>query len=320
MARLRILAWHRAGSDSLVMMEADEQEGAGAAEEPGLSPVPKAAMTGGAVLAGLLLGLGAGVLFPGGGSPVLRSDMPEAQGETLPQIARSGATGSEAPLVVIDPGHGGFDPGAGGEGGPREKDIVLALALDIREKLLELGGVRVALTREGDRFLPLEQRPALAEQLGADAFISLHADSAPSPDARGANVYVLSARASDREAQALARIENERASGVDLPEGADDVAVILADLMRRETALGSAALSRALERESRGNMPVHAPFRRSANFVVLRSPEMPSVLFEAGYLTNQDDAVRLMDETQRGAIADALARAILTHLLAPEND
>lgn len=272
-----------------------------------------------AVLAGLVLGFGAGLLFPGGGEPVLRRALPEAQGDGLPQIARSGATNAEAPLVVLDPGHGGFDPGAGVEGGMREKDIVLALALEVRRKLLDLGGVRVAMTREGDRFLPLEQRPELAEALGADAFISIHADSAPAPEAQGANVYVLSARASDREAQALARIENESASGIALPDGADDVAVILADLMRRETALGSAALSRAVERESTGRMPVHEPFRRSANFVVLRSPEMAAVLFEAGYLTNEDDATRLEDEARRDAIAEALARAILTYLLAPES-
>ncbi len=284
----------------------------------GASLWQKALAVSGAAALGLLAGFGAGILFPGGGRPVISRELPEPRSDALPEIMTSARTGAEAPLVVIDPGHGGFDPGASGEDGEREKDIVLALAIEVRDRLIELGGVRVALTRDGDRFLPLEQRPQLAEALGADAFISIHADSAPAPEAKGANVYVLSARASDREAQALARIENESASGIGLPEGADDVALILADLMKRETALGSAALSRALERESQGRMPVHQPFRRSANFVVLRSPEMASVLFEAGYLTNPDDANRLGDKARRGAVAQALANAILTHLLAPE--
>lgn len=270
-------------------------------------------LLGTAILAALV-GAGAGLLFPGGGEPVISRDLPPVRGSVLPRIAGSADKG--APLVVIDPGHGGFDPGASSEGGAKEKDVVLALALDVRERLLALGGVRVALTREDDSFLPLEQRPQLAEALGADAFVSIHADSATVADARGANVYVLSARASDREAQALAAIENESASGIDLGEGADDVAAVLADLLKRETAMGSIELALALERESQGRMPVHLPFRRSANFVVLRSAQTPSVLFEAGYLTNPDDAARLADAETRAPVADALARAILTHLLA----
>ncbi|WP_164843899.1 N-acetylmuramoyl-L-alanine amidase family protein [Croceicoccus ponticola] len=275
-------------------------------------------MLAGAIVGGLVVGIASGLAFPGGGEAVVRRALPSPQDEGLPRIVTSGGTGDAAPLVVLDPGHGGFDPGASGENGEREKDVVLALAVDVRARLLAFGGVRVAMTREGDRFLPLEQRPALGEALGADIFVSIHADSAPTADAMGANAYVLSARASDREAQALARIENESASGIDLGNGADDVAMILADLMRRETALGSARLSRAVERESVGRMPVHQPFRRSANFVVLRSPEMASILFEAGYLTNAADAARLQDDARRAEVAEALAKAILTHLLAPK--
>lgn len=266
-----------------------------------------------AILVAGMAGAGAALLFPGGGAPVVSRALPPVRGSVLPRIAGSADKG--APLVVIDPGHGGFDPGASSEAGAKEKDVVLALALDVRQRLLALGGVRVALTREDDSFLPLEQRPQLAEALGADAFVSIHADSATVPDARGANAYVLAARASDREAQALAAIENESASGIDLGEGADDVAAVLADLLKRETAMGSIELAMAMERESVGRMPVHQPFRRAANFVVLRSAETPSVLFEAGYLTNPEDAARLADPKTRAPVADALARAILTHLL-----
>ncbi|MBS7668621.1 N-acetylmuramoyl-L-alanine amidase family protein [Croceicoccus gelatinilyticus] len=272
----------------------------------------------GAVIVGAMAGFGFGVVFPGGGDAVISRQLPALQDAELPRIAVSESTGADAPLVVLDPGHGGFDPGASSAEGAREKDIALALAVSVRDVLLDLGGVRVALTRETDRFLPLEERPRLAEALGADAFVSIHADSAPVPEAQGANVYVLSARASDREAQALARIENESASGLDLPDGADDVAQVLADLMRRETALASVGLATSIDEESLGAMPRHEPFRRSANFVVLRSPELPSVLFEAGYLTNPEDAARLSDPATRQAVAEALARAILTDLLASQ--
>lgn len=272
----------------------------------------------GAVIVGAMAGFGLGIVFPGGGDAVISRQLPALQDAELPRIAVSERTGADAPLVVLDPGHGGFDPGASSAEGAREKDIALALAVSVRDVLLDLGGVRVALTRETDRFLPLEERPRLAEALGADAFVSIHADSAPVPEAQGANVYVLSARASDREAQALARIENESASGLDLPDGADDVAQVLADLMRRETALASVGLATSIDEESEGAMPRHEPFRRSANFVVLRSPELPSVLFEAGYLTNPEDAARLSDPATRQAVAEALARAILTDLLASQ--
>lgn len=278
-----------------------------------------AALMAGAALLGAVVG-GAGALaFPAGGAVIERA-LPAARAAMLPRIMGADRAGGKAPLIVIDPGHGGFDPGASAEDGAREKDVVLALSLAVRDRLLALGGVRVAMTREDDSFLPLEQRPALAEALGASAFVSIHADSAPVPEARGANIYVLSPRASDREALALARVENARGSDLGAAAAMDDVALILADLMKRETTLGSARLARAVERESHGRMPVHPPFRRAANFAVLRSPEMASALFEAGYLTNPDDAARLADPAQRAAIADALARAILTHLLAPGRD
>ncbi|AKM11650.1 hypothetical protein AB433_07995 [Croceicoccus naphthovorans] len=269
-------------------------------------------------IVGLLLGSGLGLAFPAG-YPVVTNALPPASDAALPRIVASDRTGAQAPLVVIDPGHGGFDPGASSPDGAIEKDIALALALAVRDRLIELGGVRVALTREDDRFLPLEARPVLAKALGADAFIAIHADSAPVPEASGANVYVLSARASDRAAQRLANSENRSGGGLPDTGGADDIAAILAELVRREANLESARLSQTMADELRGAMPTHTPFRRSANFAVLRTFERAGVLFEAGYLTNPDDAARLSDPQGRKAIADALASAIVTYLLLPAN-
>jgi len=266
--------------------------------------------------AGAILGIGVALALAHG-DPVIRRALPQAGEAELPRIFTSRRTGAQAPLVVLDPGHGGFDPGASNESGLREKDVALALALAVRDRLLALGGVRVAMTREDDRFLPLQARPALAEGLNADAFVSIHADIASSETASGANAYVLAARASDAEAQALARIQNQSANTLPETARADDVTAILADLMRREAALDSAALAGAVEGQAQGTIPVHAPFRRGGNFVVLRSPEMPSILFEAGYLSSPADTARLSTEAGRDEVARVLADAILAHLLAP---
>lgn len=270
----------------------------------------------------LLLGIAAGLLllaaFPAGGrgEALVTMAMPESRSMAMPRIS-AGRAGNAAPLVVIDAGHGGFDPGATGPSGLAEKDVVLPIALALRERLLELGAVRVALTREGDRFLPLEERVALAESLEPDLFVSIHADSAPVEEARGANVYVLSPRASDAEAMALARDFNAADGAADTGDAAlGDVEAVLAELARRETTLGSARIADRLESRIRAAMPVHGKFRRGANLVVLRSARMPSILFEAGYISNAEDAARIGSEAGREAIVDAMAGAITAGLLA----
>lgn len=275
-----------------------------------------------AVSCALALGMLAGVLlaavFPAGGrgSALVTMAMPGARSMAMPRIS-TGRAGNAAPLVVIDAGHGGFDPGATGPSGASEKDVVLPIALALRERLLELGAVRVAMTREGDRFLPLEERVALAESLDPDLFVSIHADSAPVEEARGANVYVLSPRASDAEAMALARDFNAAGGDADAGDAAlGDVEAVLAELARRETSLGSARIADRLESRVRAAMPVHGKFRRGANLVVLRSARMPSILFEAGYISNAEDAERIGSEAGRKAIVDAMAGAITAGLLA----
>lgn len=268
---------------------------------------------------GVLLGLLLVELFPPGGrgEAVVSHEMPDASAMALPRITQ-GRAGGGAPLVVIDAGHGGFDPGAVGPSGAIEKDVALSIALALRDRLLDLGAVRVALTREDDRFLPLEERVSLAEALEPDLFLSIHADSAPVEEARGGNVYTLSTRASDAEALALAQDINATDNEAGLPEAAvDEVEAILAELARREISLGSARIAGRMEGSVRGAMPVHGKFRRSANLVVLRSARMPSLLFEAGYISNEDDAARLTSDEGRAAIVVALADAITAGLLAP---
>lgn len=272
-----------------------------------------------ALLLGALLGLAALAFAPGGeGRAVLREPLPSAQALSLPRIVSGRRAGASAPLVVIDAGHGGFDPGASGAGGAVEKRIVLSIALALRDRLLELGAVRVALTREDDSFLPLSERVALAEALEADLFVSIHADSAPTETVRGANAYVLAARATDPEALAVARLNNEtHGEGEDADPVAGEVQSILAELARREIALASARLADSLETRVAGRMPVHGVFRRGANLVVLHSVQMPSLLFEAGYISSPDDAARLMSADGRQTIAEVLAEAIVADLLAP---
>jgi N-acetylmuramoyl-L-alanine amidase len=232
----------------------------------------------------------------------------------LPAVTR--ARGENPPLVVIDPGHGGQDPGAPSPfGNVHEKDITLALARAIRDDLARFGRVRVALTRDGDTYLPLEQRYEVARRLGADLFISIHADAAPLNDqARGATIYTLSEVASDREAALLAARENE----ADLIGGAQlspdpGVSLILIDLAQRESMDRSAEFARLLYREAAPVFPFRPDWHRFAAFVVLKAPDIPSILFESGYLTNAVDAAYVQSPQGRSQIADGMRRAIEAH-------
>ncbi len=217
------------------------------------------------------------------------------------------------PLVVIDAGHGGHDPGAAApETGQREKDITLAIARSIKDELLKSGRVRVALTREDDRFLILGERSAIARAIGADLFISIHADAAANREAGGATIYTLSEVASDREAQLLAQRENRAdiVGGVDLGRENRQVASILLDLAQRETMDASAQFARLLNREAKWVIPFRPEFHRMAGFVVLKAPDTPAVLFEAGYLTSEDDVARLTSDEGRTNIAVGVRRAV----------
>jgi N-acetylmuramoyl-L-alanine amidase len=212
------------------------------------------------------------------------------------------------PIVVIDAGHGGRDPGARSVSGEvPEKALTLALARELRDKLVERGRVRVAMTREGDDYLTLEDRASVARRLGAAMFISLHMDSAPNPLARGASIYSLSDVASDAEAAHLAAEQNAGPAGI---EAGGTVETMLADLAMRSQMVASADLASRLVRKSAGRFELRPEPHRFAAFHVLRSAHAPAVLFEAGYLSNVEDEALLRTPRHRSDIALALAQAI----------
>lgn len=217
-----------------------------------------------------------------------------------------------ARVVVIDPGHGGVDPGAIGAGGTQEKEIVLRVGLALREALRARGGYRVIMTRDGDRFVRLSDRVRIARRANADLFISLHADAAAGRTARGAGVYTLSEKSSDREAAALARRENRSdiIAGVDLSDEADDVTSILIDLAQRETMNQSATLAQTVIVELGERVTMRTNPHRFAGFRVLKAPDVPSVLVEIGFLTNRQEEAQLNSARTRRQIAEGLAAAI----------
>lgn len=265
-----------------------------------------------------LLAATASYRLAGGGDAaydyVVRLELPSADRPVdLPSIA--GPQDASRPLVVIDPGHGGFDPGAG-LGEVKEKAVALAIAQEVRERLVAAGGIRVAMTREDDRFVPLSARPNIARQLGADLFVSIHADSAEAEGARGASVYVLSESGSSDAAARFAARENkaDTVNGVNLSQTSDSVGAILLDLSQREAQGGSIELARLVLRELRGKLPLHRDGLEAASLAVLKAPDVPSILFETGYISNVDDATYLASHEGRATIADAAARAIRAYL------
>ena len=218
------------------------------------------------------------------------------------------------PIVVIDAGHGGRDPGAISVSGEvSEKDLTLALARELRDDLVKHGRVRVAMTRDDDRYLTLEQRAAVARRLNAGMFVSLHIDSAPNPLARGATVYSLSDVASDAEAGRLAEKEN---GGRDADASDGSVQAMLSDLAMQSQMSASADLASRLVNKSAGRFELRPNPHRFAAFHVLRRADAPAVLFEAGYISNADDEVLLRSPEQRTKIALALAQAIETDVAA----
>lgn len=232
----------------------------------------------------------------------------------LPKI--SGPADRTLPLVVLDAGHGGHDPGAiSPHGGKFEKDVTLAIARSIRTELLKTGRIRVALTRDSDKFLILQDRYGIARKMKADLFISIHADSAENPEASGGTVYTLSEVASDREAQRMAARENKSdiINGINLGTADANVSSILIDLTQRETMNVSADFAKLLLRESRPNMRMRTNSHRFASFIVLKAPDMPSVLFETGYLSNEDDVDFLGSDAGQKKVAQSVARAVQIH-------
>jgi N-acetylmuramoyl-L-alanine amidase len=221
------------------------------------------------------------------------------------------------PLVVIDAGHGGHDPGAtSSHDGKLEKDIVLELARAVRDELVRSNRVRIAMTRDDDRFIPLRERYEIARRLGAELFVSVHADAAPLNDlARGATVYTLSEVASDREAAMLAQRQNasDLIGGVPVASSDATVNAILIDLAQRESMDVSAAFARTLHREAGDLFPWRPEPHRFASLMVLKAPDLPSILLESGYLTNVDDSRYIQSPEGRRQIATGMRRAIEAH-------
>ena len=218
---------------------------------------------------------------------------------------------AKLPLIMLDPGHGGHDPGAIAPDGVYEKHITLATGLTLRHTLLATKRYRVKMTRTHDVFIPLEDRVTAAVNAGADLFLALHCDHLPEPSLRGASFFTLSNTASDTLAAGVADDENSAGvAGPVVPGASPQVTAILASLETRATKLGSATLAQDLKNSFRGVIPLLPDPRRSANFAVLRDPSTPSTLLEMGCLTNPLDEKRLRSPMHRKMMAAKITAAI----------
>jgi len=222
----------------------------------------------------------------------------------IPQVRRKNGKR----IIVVDPGHGGVDPGTLGRGGANEKTITLKISKAIKRQLEATGKYIVHLTRTKDIYIPHRRRFAHARSVGADLFISVHVDSINNPKVRGGTVYTLNEKASDKEAAMLAAKENKSdiLAGVDLGETNNEVSNILIELAQRETMNSSARFAEILVPEMRRQVTMHKRGHRFANLLVLKSPDVPSVLVETGYITNKADA-RMLNSTDG---ARRISRAI----------
>lgn len=239
---------------------------------------------------------------------------PRAETPGEPKRTELARKGTGRRIVVIDPGHGGIDPGAVSNSGDKvkEKDVVLAFGLALRGALLETGKFDVVMTRENDKFITLKDRVRIARQHQGDLFIAIHADTVRGQSARGATVYTLSEKASDAEAQALADKENRAdiINGVDLGAGSEEVNDILFDLVRRETKNHSLFFAKKVVGELKPVTQMTGRPARSAGFSVLKAPDVPSVLLEIGYLSSKGDLALLTSKKWQQKTVGALTRAI----------
>jgi N-acetylmuramoyl-L-alanine amidase len=266
------------------------------------------------------LGSGTGIvgtfLLPGRLSAALAATA-AGSGHNAPVAPGRQGARPPAPLVMLDPGHGGKDPGAIGISGTYEKHVSLAAALELKRQLEASGRYRVALTRTRDAFIPLDDRVARAQAHGAALFVSMHADALSDHAVRGASVYTLSDSASDAQTAALARTENSAdrfaGAGINAPP---EVARILASLVRRETRVGSSRLARSMVGSLDQDLPMLPNPERHAGFVVLKAADIPSVLVEMGFMSNPADEAELRRPQHRVRVADAMKRAVDAYFLA----
>lgn len=215
-------------------------------------------------------------------------------------------------LIVLDPGHGGIDPGAMSPRGTKEKHVVYAMAQAMRKDLMATGLYDVKLTRNDDSFVPLRERREMARKWNADLFIAIHADTVRGPSARGMTLYTLSETASDAEAELLASKENQADTigGVNFEAENPEVTSILIDLAQRESKNHAMLLSRKVVGELKPVTLMTGKPQRSAGFIVLKAPDVPSVLVELGYLSSKQDEELLKSSAWQSKIAKAMTRAI----------
>ncbi|MCB8876515.1 N-acetylmuramoyl-L-alanine amidase family protein [Acidisoma silvae] len=258
----------------------------------------------------LSLGVGATVLIPSWLQPAIAWAAAKHQLHKLHEAPKPLL--KTAPLIMLDPGHGGKDPGAIGVAGTYEKHIALASAHALKLRLEATGRYRVAMTRASDHFIPLEDRVSIAQDKGADLFVSMHADSIPDPSVRGASVYTLSSDASDRQTAGLAQRENssDRFAGPNFKGVSPAVARILASLVGRETRVGSAQLQQDMVQNLGDEINLLPRPARHAAFVVLKSAEIPSVLVEMGFMSNYKDETALRQQAHRDRITLAMKNAV----------
>jgi N-acetylmuramoyl-L-alanine amidase len=244
----------------------------------------------------------------------VRAGRPPAATAPPVTVAQQERPAQDRLVLVLDPGHGGVDPGAV-RGDVTEAELVLTFARELRDALRRTGRVEVVMTRDADVFVPLPTRVTLARAAGADGFLSIHADALADGQARGATVYTLAETATDAAAAALAE-QHDRADilqGVDLHGTDDSVADVLMDLARTETSPRSAALAEYLVAgfEASGTA-LHSRPRAEAGFTVLRAAEIPSVLVEIGFMSDSRDLANIQDPAWRARAQQGLVAAILS--------
>ncbi len=258
------------------------------------------------------------LLKPQGGNPYrFVIDLTRATGGMIPAASTSSNVGlqpfrnKKTKVIMLDPGHGGQDPGAISKNGHYEKDLTLKMARELRDELKK-EGYKVLLTRDSDIFIPLRGRIKKAHEANADLFISIHADSAKNKSARGLSVYTISEKASDAEAAALAERENKAdiILGMDLGEYQPEVGNILIDFAKKHTMEQSAIYADHVVSEMKKRVTLVPNAHRFAGFVVLKSANIPSVLVELGYLSNKSEEKQLQKKAYRKKLAEALTRAI----------
>jgi len=233
-------------------------------------------------------------------------------GQTAAKAPATAKPAARRRTIVLDPGHGGIDPGAVGLSGVYEKDLALDAARLVARELEASKRYRVVLTRTSDEFVPLPDRVARARAADGDLFLSMHADALPDPGMRGASVFTLSEKASDAQAAALAARENkvDLIAGIDLSRHAPEVSSILIDLARRQTNNQSIRLARRLVDDLGHEVAMLNNSHRSAGFAVLKAPDIPSALVEMGCLSNREEERALRTPSYRQKVAGGIVRSI----------